>query len=107
MEVLCDSQVVVKQTNAEYQTHSDNLKEYTKIAQVLVKRFPRILIRRVDILEFYMADRSAKIASGEVSVDNQMPIEVHYTPTLLSHIHIVDEVTRTWIDEIQQFIEHG
>lgn len=39
-----------------------------------------------------MADRLTTMASGEILPDNQMTIKVHHTPTLLNHIHIIDEV---------------
>lgn len=104
LRVFSDSQVIVSQVNNEYVVHSDNLKEYTEKVPQLITQFRYFTLEKVDQSNNEMADKFAKIASGETP--NDMEIEIELYPSL-AHIQPLQSVTcdpPTWVDELMNYI---
>ncbi|XP_050920149.1 uncharacterized protein LOC127137768 [Lathyrus oleraceus] len=64
VEIMGDSELVIKQITKEYRCVKENLIMYFKIASRLLKKFEMVYIRHIPRIENMIANDLAQIASG-------------------------------------------
>lgn len=84
--------------------NSDNLKKYAEKVNLLAAQSRNFALRKVDESHNEMADKMAKIVSGETPNDMGVTIELLST---LEHIYPLQQSildSPTWIDELVNYI---